>query len=118
MGCPPDTGRAERYSVDHDTPVAAATSVTLAPASTARTASRRCSTTDNTTSANLGLPESRRPAETSNSGWPKQTTVAHQLASDCRTSHVAANGETLMVSEAYYSRFNVIRAAQRLREVL
>jgi hypothetical protein len=82
----------QRCSVERDTPVAAATSVTVAPANTARTASRRCSTTDNTTSANLGLPESRRPAETSNSGWTKQTTVAHQLASDCRTSPGTGHG--------------------------
>jgi hypothetical protein len=38
-----------------DTPIAAATSVTLAPDRTARTASSCCSTTDNATSANLGL---------------------------------------------------------------
>ena len=37
------------------------TSVTVAPANTARTASNRCSTTDNTTSAKPGLPTTRTP---------------------------------------------------------
>lgn len=39
-----------------DTPTCAATSVTDAPANTARTASNRCSTTDNATRAIPGLP--------------------------------------------------------------
>jgi hypothetical protein len=51
-------------SVDRDTPTGAATSTTVAPAKTARTASKRFSATDNTTSANPGLPESRRLAGT------------------------------------------------------
>jgi hypothetical protein len=39
-----------------DTPISAATSLTRAPASTAITARYRCSTTDNATNANPGLP--------------------------------------------------------------
>jgi uncharacterized protein YegP (UPF0339 family) len=35
-----------------------------------------------------------------------------------RVKLVAANGETVMVSETYYSRSNAVRAAQRLRELL
>ncbi len=35
------------HRLTRDTPTAAATSVTVAPANTARTASNRCSTTDN-----------------------------------------------------------------------
>ena len=35
-----------------------------------------------------------------------------------RVKLVAANGEILMVSEAYYSRSNAVRAAQKLRELL
>jgi hypothetical protein len=42
-----------RCIIGRCTPIPAATSVTSAPASTARTASRRCSTTDKTTSANI-----------------------------------------------------------------
>jgi len=34
-----------------------------------------------------------------------------------RVKLVAANGETMMVSEPYASRSNAVRAAQRLREV-
>ena len=43
------------HSVDRCTPTRTATSTTSAPANTARTASRRCSTTDKTTRANPGL---------------------------------------------------------------
>jgi len=39
-----------------DTPTSAATSLTLAPSSTAITALYRCSMTDNASSANPGLP--------------------------------------------------------------
>ena len=35
-----------------------------------------------------------------------------------RVKLVAANGNTLMVSETYYSRSNAVRAAQKLRELL
>jgi uncharacterized protein YegP (UPF0339 family) len=35
-----------------------------------------------------------------------------------RVKLVAANGETVMVSEVYYSKSNAIRAARRLRELL
>jgi uncharacterized protein YegP (UPF0339 family) len=35
-----------------------------------------------------------------------------------RVKLVAANGETVMVSEAYFSRSNAVRAARRLRELL
>lgn len=35
-----------------------------------------------------------------------------------RVKLVAANGQTLMVSETYYSRSNAVRAAQKLRELL
>jgi hypothetical protein len=35
-----------------------------------------------------------------------------------RVKLVGANGETVMVSEAYYSRSNAVRAARRLRELL
>jgi hypothetical protein len=35
-----------------------------------------------------------------------------------RVKLVATNGEILMVREAYYSRSNAVRAAQRLRELL
>ena len=44
-----------------DIPVLAATSVTVAPANTKRTASNRCSTTDNATSANPDLPSPMPP---------------------------------------------------------
>lgn len=35
-----------------------------------------------------------------------------------RVKLVGANNEVMMVSEAYYSRSNAVRAAHRLREVL
>ena len=35
-----------------------------------------------------------------------------------RVKLVAKNGETLMISETYYSRSNAIRAAQRVRGLL
>ena len=35
-----------------------------------------------------------------------------------RVKLVGANGETVMVSETYYSRSNAVRAAQRLRKLL
>jgi uncharacterized protein YegP (UPF0339 family) len=35
-----------------------------------------------------------------------------------RVKLVSPNGKTLMVSEAYYSRSNAVRAAQKLRELL
>jgi hypothetical protein len=44
-----------------DTPTRAATSVTVAPANTNRTASNRCSTTDNATSTNPDLPSPTPP---------------------------------------------------------
>jgi hypothetical protein len=75
-------------------PDRAATSVTEAPANTARTASNRCSTADNTTSTNPGLrpttsAEHRRPEGRTRDGvsscyWhatvkhlPEQDTLAH-----------------------------------------
>ena len=75
----------------------AASSVTVAPANTARTASRRCSTTDNTTTANPGLPKFRRPTETSNSVWPNPITVAHQLASMCVAHQPAQDTSTTLL---------------------
>src|SRR5262245_26984575 len=56
-----------RYLLNHecnvcrDTPTRTATSVTDAPANTARTASNRCSTTDNATSTNPDLPKPDAP---------------------------------------------------------
>ena len=47
---------------------------------------RRCSTTDKTTSANPGLPESGTPPETSRLRVPIRTRVADQLTDVCRTS--------------------------------
>jgi uncharacterized protein YegP (UPF0339 family) len=35
-----------------------------------------------------------------------------------RVKLVGANGETLMVSETYYSRSNAVRAAQKIRELI
>src|SRR5262249_13782111 len=48
-------------NVCRDTPTRTATSVTDAPANTARTASNRCSTTDNATSTNPDLPKPDAP---------------------------------------------------------
>jgi hypothetical protein len=70
--------RSPRCTVDRCTPMLAATSVTSAPPSTARTASRRCSTTNKTTSANPGLPEAQTPAETGCRGMPRDA--------ECRVS--------------------------------
>ena len=66
-------------------PSRAATSTTSAPSRTARTASRRCSTTDKTTSANPGLP-SPTPAENVAPEWPKQGHCRRSMAEECRTS--------------------------------
>jgi hypothetical protein len=69
-GATPYTLRRTAHDRCRETPMAAATSVTVAPDRTARTASNRCSTTDNATSANLGPPHQRRPAERSRSEGP------------------------------------------------
>jgi hypothetical protein len=69
-GATPYTLRRTAHDRCRETPMAAATSVTVAPDRTARTASNRCSTTDNATSANLGPPHQRRPAERSRSEAP------------------------------------------------
>jgi hypothetical protein len=50
------------------------------------------------------------------SGSPMR--VAYRKHFLWRVKLVAANGETVMVSEAYYSRSNAVRAARRLRELL
>ncbi|MBE1604846.1 hypothetical protein HEB94_001694 [Actinopolymorpha pittospori] len=65
-----------------DTPTAVAASVTVVSAKTARTASRRCSTTDNAASANPDLPQS---------GTSHGDAPAHSAGLDrCRTSTVGA----------------------------
>jgi hypothetical protein len=61
-----------RYLASHectdwrDTPASAATSVTRAPSNTATTALYRCSTTDNATNANPGLPPKAKEPITAN----------------------------------------------------
>ena len=76
--CPVRYRATHRCSVARCTPARAATSTTSAPSRTARTASRRCSTTDKTTSANPGLPS---PTSRGNVApeWPKR--------GHCRRSH-------------------------------
>jgi hypothetical protein len=66
--------------------MAAATSVTFAPDRTARTASSRCSTTDNTTSANLGLLTSDVPRNVTDQKARARANVKHQLAGECQAS--------------------------------
>ncbi len=70
-------------TVCRDTPSDAATSVTVAPASTASTARYLCSTTDNSTSANPGLPTRAATTRTEN---PITATVNHQLGPNCQAS--------------------------------
>jgi hypothetical protein len=59
--CPARYRATHRCTVARCTPARAATSTISAPSRTARTASRRCSTTDKTTSANPGLPSPDAP---------------------------------------------------------
>ena len=47
-----------------------------------------------TTRANPGLPEPRRPTETSNPEWPKPTAVADQLTDTRRTAPDGAHLDT------------------------
>ena len=49
-------------------------------------------------------PQSRRATETSNSGWPKPTTVAHQLASGRRRSPVTGQPSSCRTDEVGSSR--------------
>jgi hypothetical protein len=69
-----------------ETPAATATSVTFAPAGTARTASSRCSTTDNATSANLGLLISDVPRNVADVKARARANVKHQLADEWKAS--------------------------------
>jgi len=114
-----------RCTVDRCTPSRAATSVTPAPSRTARTASRRCSITDKTTSANPGLPARRprkrrtRVAETrplSQITWRKnvarqstEDTLSHSLV-ECRIAPYLDQGGT-----ATRRRWLGVSAALRLR---
>jgi hypothetical protein len=75
-----------REAVERCTPVRTATSTTSMPPNTARTASRRCSTTDKTTRANPGLPQSGTPHGDVPTQVADPTPDAHHLTDLCRTS--------------------------------
>ena len=60
--------------------------MTFAPDRTARTASSRCSTTDNATSANLGLLISDVPRNVADVKAPARANVKHQLAGEWKAS--------------------------------
>ena len=91
-----------RCTVDAMHPDLAATSVTSAPANTARTASNRCSTTDKTTSANPGLPESRTPhGDVADSGCrhgPCRTSADGRLSHITRRSTATSPEDRLRLS--------------------
>lgn len=74
-----------------ETPHPSATSVTVAPASTARTASNRCSTTDNTTNANPASRVQGATAEDAELRLPITTSVKHVLAHACQESPVTGH---------------------------
>ena len=68
----------QRCNVDRATSYRTATSTTLSPDSTAPTASNRCSTTDNTTSAIPAPRSATTPHRSVNqSGSPNQATLSH-----------------------------------------
>ena len=85
----------------------------LAPSRTARTASRRCSTTDKTTSANPGLPSPDVPRKTSHPGWPKHATVADHMAEECRTSVAGGQCPLRNPCENFLYGFKAARRAAR-----
>ena len=94
---PPGRYRASQACSDcRDTPTAAATSVTCAPPSTARTASNRCSTIDNTTRAIPALPR-RRHHDTAPQDGP-DTTRRCQASADTRLSTITRDRTSRLVS--------------------
>jgi hypothetical protein len=72
---------------------------TLAPDRTARTASSRCSTTDNTTSANLGLLTSDVPRNVTDRKARARANVKHQLAGERQASPGTGHGDAWRIGE-------------------
>jgi hypothetical protein len=78
----------------------ATTSVTVAPASTARTARYLCSTTDNSTSANPGLPTR---AATTRTEKPITATVNHQLGPKCQASPATGHSASGWAVQSFFT---------------
>jgi hypothetical protein len=86
-------------------PTELVTSVAVARANTARTASNRCSTTDNATSANPRHPISTTSTEHRQTRWPNTAGVKHQPTHDCQASAATGQGSTFESGENFLYGF-------------